>query len=41
MLAGILYKRSDKKIKLSKTQGLYLCCGELLVMYNTDFKTLY
>lgn len=40
-LAGALYVKLRERIKLKKTDGLFLYCGNLLVMYSTQLRTLY
>lgn len=40
-ISGVLIVMVRNKIKLSKSQALYLYAGDLLVNYNSDLKTLY
>lgn len=39
--AGRIYFLLREAIRLNKTDGLYLYCGNLLVMYGTDLRALY
>ena len=39
--AGILYSKICEHVSLSKVNGMFLYCDDLLVTYNTDLRMLY